>query len=129
MNPAAELAAQRRVTKAFIAADPEAITVTLTPHTRVRQPSGSYKDVDGTPRAPQRFKLSEMAFDQRPTITVAGVERLIDYHLIGPHDAIVQVGDWWMDGPTKYEVVGFTDGFGYETKAQVIRHVPRTAVP
>lgn len=129
MNPAAELAAQRKQTAAFIAADPEAVTVTLTPATRTRTATGGYQDVNATPRPPQRFKLSELAFDQRPTITVAGVERLLDYHLIGPHNAQIAVGDWWMDGATKYEVVGFSDGFGYETKAQVIRHIPRTAVP
>lgn len=129
MNPAAELNAQRRMTQAFIAADPESVMVSLIPRVRQRTASGGFEDVDGTPRNPQRFKLSEIAFDQRPTVTVAGVERIIDYHLIGPHDAIVRVGDYWTEGTTKYEVVGFTDGFGYETKAQVLRHVPRTAVP
>lgn len=124
-----ELDVQRRLTQAFINADPTARPIVLTPHVRQRQPNGGYKDVDGTPRAPQKFKLSEIAYDQRPTVTVAGVERIIDFHLIGRHDAQIAVGDWWMEGATKYEVIGFTDGFEYEIKAQVLRHVPRTEVP
>jgi hypothetical protein len=120
---------QRRQTTAFIARDPDSKLVSLVPRVRVLNSNGGYDETDGTARAPQLFKLSQLAFDQRPTVTVAGEERLIDYHLIGPYDAQIATGDYWMEGTTKYEVVGFTEGFGYETKAQVIRHVPRTAVP
>lgn len=122
------LETQRKLTAALIADDPT--TATLVPVTRVRTASGGYVEQDGTPRDPQTFKLSLLAYDQRPTITVAGVERLMDYHLIGPHDMQIGVGDWWTDEQgTKYEVAGFTEGWEYETKAFVFRHVPRGVKP
>lgn len=124
-----ELDAQRRITKALIDHDPDSRTVVLIPRVRSTTPAGAPTDVDGTPRNPQRFKLSLLTYDQRPTVTVAGVERLVDYHLIGEHDAVVEVGDYWMDGTRKFEVVGFSHGFQYERKAFVIEHVPRNQVP
>jgi len=119
---------QRRVTAAFIADDPT--TAQLIPVTQVKQSNGGYQEVDGTPRPAQTFKLSLLGFDQRPTLTVAGVERIADFHLIGPHDMQIAVGDYWVapDG-TRYDVVGFTEGWDYETKAFVSRHIPRNARP
>jgi len=122
------LEAQRAVTAAFIADDPT--TAQLIPVTRAYTASGGYTDTDGSPRVAQTFKMSLLAYDQRPTITVAGVERLIDYHLIGPHDMSIAVGDHWVDAAgTHYAVVGFSEGWDYETKAFVFRHVPREARP
>lgn len=127
MNPA-QLRAQRQQTKALIDDDPS--TVVLVPRVETMTTGGHKSYVDGTPRVAQTFKLSELAFDQRPTTTVNGVERAIDYHLIGQHNAVIEVGDHWTaaDG-TRYEVIGFTEGWDYMVKAQVIRHVPREANP
>lgn len=124
----AALTAQRRATAAFIADDPT--TAALIPVSRVATSGGGFTETVGTTRVLQTFKLSLLAYDQRPTITVAGVERVIDYHLIGPHDMVIQVGDYWIDDAgTHYDVVGFSEGWDYETKAFVSRHVPRTARP
>jgi len=118
---------QRQVTMDFIAADP--VTIVLIPRTETTTPGGHKTYVDGTPRAAQTFKLSLLGSDQRPIVTVSGQERRIEYHLIGAHDAIVAVGDHWTDADgTRFEVMGFTDGYGYETKALVYRHLPREAV-
>ncbi|MET0416546.1 MAG: hypothetical protein ABW022_11055 [Actinoplanes sp.] len=123
-----QLETQRSVTAAFIADDPT--TAALVPTTRTKTASGGYEDIDGAPRAPQTFKLSLLSYDQRPTITVAGVERIADYHLIGPHDMQIAVGDWWMDGAgTRYDVIGLTEGWDYMVKAVVSRHIPRGAKP
>lgn len=120
------LEAQRAVTAAFIADDPT--TAALTPVSRVATATGGFEEQEGAPRAPQTFKMSLMAFDAQPTITVAGVERLISYHLIGPHDMLIAVGDYWIDGDgTRWDVVGFTEGWNYMTKALISRHVPRGA--
>lgn len=122
------LEAQRKVTAAFIADDPT--TAALVPVTRVRTASGGFTNQDQPPRTPQTFKLSLLAYDQRPTITLAGVERRADFHLIGPHDMTSDVGDWWGDPEgTWYEIVGFTEGWDYMTKAFVVRHIPREAKP
>jgi hypothetical protein len=124
----AALTQQRVVTAAFIADDPT--TVTLTPKARVTTPSGGFSEVDGTARAPQIVKLILLAFDQRPTVTLAGVERVIDYHMVGPWDMAADVGDWWTDTDgTQWEIVGFSEGWEYETKAFVSRRVPRNARP
>lgn len=104
--------------------------MTLVPSSRSVTASGGFTDTPATPRAPQDVKLSLLAFDQRPTITVGGVERIIDYHMIMKHNAVVEVGDTWTDAEgTRYEVVGFTDGLKYEKKAFVLRHLPRAANP
>lgn len=122
------LEAQRRMTAALIADDPT--TAALIPVTRGTTPTGGYADVDGAPRAAQTFKLSLLAYDQRPTVTVAGVERLADFHLIGPYDMDIEVGDHWVDVEgTRFEVVALTEGWEWMVKAIVIRHIPREANP
>lgn len=118
--------AQRAVTDAFIKADPT--TIVLTPRVRGVLPDGTQGWVPGSPRVPQTFKLSLLAYDQRPIATVAGVERRVDYHLIGRHDSLIGVGDTWQDDGTTYEVIAFTEGFDYERKALVYRHVPPSEV-
>lgn len=122
------LEAQRSVTAAFIADDPT--TAVLIPRARVATSGGGYTKVEGVPRDPQTFKLSLLSYDDRPVITIAGVERRIEYHLIGSHDMTIAEGDYWIDSEgTEYEIVGFTEGWDYMTKAFVYRHVPRTARP
>ena len=122
------LTTQRQMTAALIADDPT--TAALIPSIRTSTAGGGFTEADGAPRAPQTFKLSLLAYDQRPTATLAGVERVIDYHLIGPHDMQIAVGDYWVDAEgTRFDVVGFSEGWGYETKAFISRHVPRTARP
>lgn len=115
------LEAQRRMTRALIDDDPtEAV---LIPRVKAVTASGASAYTDGPPRASQRFKLSLLSFDQRPTATLAGgVARLVDYHLIGPHDMAIEIGDHWTaeDG-TRYDVTGFTEGWNYMRKAFVVR--------
>lgn len=117
---------QRQMTAALIADDPT--TAALVPVTRTKTASGGNSETPQTPRAPQTFKLSLLAYDQRPTVTVAGVERRADYHLIGPHDMEIAVGDIWFDDEgIKYEVIGMTKGWDYMIKAIIVAHVPREA--
>lgn len=113
-------------TKVFIDMDPTDLA--LIPTIDQLQPNGTTKRVDGPPRPTQRLKLIPMTFDQRPTITIAGVERVIDYHLLGNWDAVIRVGDHWSDPDgTKYEVIAMSDGHDYEVKVLVERHLPKTA--
>src|SRR5262245_5271380 len=123
-----ELEAQQRMTRAFIDQDPT--DVILVPVTRVTTPAGGFNEVPGTPRDSQRFKLILLAYDQRPTLTLAGVERVIDYHIVAMPDAMIEVGDYWIDTEgTRWDVVGFSEGWSYEMKAFASRHVPRSARP
>jgi hypothetical protein len=116
------------MTAAFIDQDPT--TVILVPTTRVTTPAGGYTEEVGVSRDPQVFKLILLAYDQRPTLTLAGVERVIDYHILALPDAVIAVGDYWVDeAGTRWDVVGFSEGWDYETKAFASRHVPRSARP
>lgn len=113
--------AQRRMTQALIDDDPT--QAALIPRTKAVTPSGGSAYTDGPPRASQRFKLSLLAFDQRPEVTLAGgVARKMDYHLIGPHDMTIEIGDHWTDADgTRYDVTGFSEGWDYMRKAFVMR--------
>jgi hypothetical protein len=124
----AVLEAQRRMTAALIADDPT--TIELIPYSRVATATGGFRYQAGTTRAPQTVKMSLLNFDQRPTTTVAGVERLVDYHLIGPWNMAIAVGDiWYAEDDTTWEVLGFSEGWDYMTKAFIGRHVPRDVRP
>lgn len=122
------LAMQRSLTQMYIANDPT--TIELQPYSQVKTPSGGWSWQAGDLREPQTVKMILLSNDQRPTVTVAGVERVIDYHLMGRHDMQIAVGDIWAaDDGTMWEVLGFTEGWGYMTKAFVGRHVPRSVRP
>lgn len=116
------------MTRALIDDDPtEAV---LIPRVRTVTASGAASYTNGVPRAAQRFKLSLLAFDQRPTVTLAGIERQADYHLIAEHDAEVEVNDYWTDpGGTRFDVISETEGWDYMRKFVVVRTIPRDARP
>lgn len=122
------LSAQRAATLAYIADDPTQLV--LVPREKVPTATGGYTYVDGVPRSAQTVKMILLGSDQRPTVTVAGVERVVEYHLLGRWDMAIAVGDIW-DAPdgTKWEVTGFTEGWDYMTKAFLSRHVPRGVRP
>lgn len=120
----AELDAQIRNTQAFIAMDPTDIE--LFPQEEQITANGGRQQVTGTPRTVQTFKLIPMTFDQRPTITAGGKERIIDYHLLGMPDAVVEVNDvFFLDAfPNDYYlVIAVSDGHQYEKKVLVERHL------
>lgn len=123
-----ELDFQRRTTKAFIDADPTVIV--LTPQVTTITPGGGRKLEPGTPRVEQTFKLIPMTFDQRPTVTAGGVERIIDYTLLGTYDSEGEVWDTFtLDDPNEYYlVVAITDGHGYEKKLLCERHLFKDGV-
>lgn len=123
-----EVDVQRRITDAFIKARPKTVVLIPRDVTTINT-NGVPAMTPLTPRPAQTFYMSELSFDQRPTVTVNGVERVIDYHMIGRHDAQIAVGDHWTEGTVTYEVVGFSDGFMYERKAYVARHIPPAVTP
>lgn len=123
-----ELEMQRRTTKAFIDADPTVIA--LTPQSVTITPGGGRKFEQDQPRADQTFKLIPMTFDQRPTVTSGGVERIIDYTLLGEWNAEGEVWDRFvLDNPDEYYlVVAIADGHGYEKKFLCERHLFKDGV-
>ena len=119
--------AQRAITSAFIADDPT--EVILVPTVETITSGGGRSRVPGVARASQTFKLIPMTFDQRPTVTSGGVERIIDYTLLGTWDCEADVWDiWWPDGEDTgeyYLVVAIAPGHGYERKLLMERHLGR----
>lgn len=111
----------RKQTQAFIATDPTSIV--LIPSVRTRSASGGWTIEDGTPRPEQVFKMIPMTYQQKPTITVDGKERIVDYTLLGNWDAVMERGDHWTlpDG-RRAEIIELAPGHGYETKGLVEIH-------
>lgn len=118
----AVLDAQRRQTKAYIENDPTIIELIPTV-TTVLANGGKSRD-DGITRRPQQFKMIVAAYDQRPVITVDGVERIISYTLLGEWDCEMEVWDHWVTDGCTYTVVALGEGYGYSKKGLVERHLP-----
>jgi hypothetical protein len=114
-----DLATNRALTAAFISFDP--IDIVLVPRVRAKTQSGGWQFVNQPPRASQRFKLIRMSATQRPVVTVDGVDRVIDYTLLGKYDALMDRYDIWTDGPYTYEIVEIVPENGYQTKGLVDR--------
>jgi len=113
------LGVQRRLTHAFIAENPVALT--LTPRSRVKQPAGGWAWEDAEPRTPQTMTLIEPTSWPRPTVTADGVERSVDFTLLGDWDSVVAVDDWFLHGGATWEVVEVAYFNGWETRALVSR--------
>lgn len=117
-----ELAIQRENTSYYIAYDP--VEITLIPRTQTRTASGGVKFEDGPPRLPQVMRLIPTTSDQKPTVTLDGKERQIDFTLMGQWDAQMEPYDYWRDEEgQKYEVVEIISaGKMYERKGLVVLH-------
>jgi hypothetical protein len=124
INAAAVLKIQRQMTIDFIATDPTVIS--LIPTVKTKLPNGAWSEVDGTPRAPQTFKLIPVDFTahgQSLTVMQDGVERIISYYLLGAYDAVIEPGDHWVNADgRRCVVISMMDTHGYEQKATVEAH-------
>ena|SRR5690348_10059637 len=120
MRSPAELRAQREVTRAFVDANYELIT--LIPRVETRTATGGREWTEGTPRTPQRFHIIERNTNARTDTRVPGGEQdEEEYTLLGYWDAQVAVGDTFtLDGRTwRVQPMDFENG--YERRAAVIR--------
>lgn len=114
-----ELAYHRRTTDYFIAWNP--IEIVLIPKVRVKSPSGS-KEIDGTPKGLQRFRLIPQSETTPPVIIEDGVERVIDFVLLGSWNADMTIGDHWRDTLGFYHEILDVTTNGYEVKGMVQKH-------
>lgn len=112
-----DLATQRRVTQQFINVRPE--NLVLTPRTKTQQPSGGFTWVDGIPRAAQTFTFIEPGSMPLPDVTLDGVERRVEFELLGRWDAAIAVHDTFTHQGKTWEVVALFYHNGYETRALV----------
>lgn len=97
---ALELAIHVENTAAYIAYKPSDIV--LVPTERSNTAGGGYKDVDGTPRASQTFRIIEFGQNQTPPILTLtdGKQREAEFLLLGMPAAAIAVNDHWkaIDG-------------------------------
>lgn len=119
-----ELAVQRDLTRWFIEGNPA--TLILTPYTRVRLPTGQWRQQAGTPRDPQVMRVVE----ESPATSSAavlrlddGTERRVEYMLVGPWNALVANGDRFVYQGTVVEVVQIDVTNQYELRASLVRRL------
>lgn len=116
-----ELKVLRRQTRYFIHTDPSVIT--LTPVKKTKNASAGFTRTDLLPRPPQTFKVITLNENAKPTIVQDGVERLVDFQLLGEWTAQMDVGDYWRDSEQlKYEIVELVPSNLYEVRGMVVKH-------
>lgn len=107
-------------TRKFIADDPVELELTPGHGAKVETSSGGYEYTDASPRDIQTFKLINTSGDSTvPASSDGGEVRKYSYVIVGMPDSVVEVGDWWVDGPNRYTVTAILHRNGYEVKAAV----------
>lgn len=117
---ATELKYHRLNTEAFIGVKPSSIA--LVPQTRERTAAGGYKDTPGDPRTTQTFRIIELGMNQSPPILVLtdGKQREAAFWLLGKHDAVMEVNDFWTAPDGREWLVGdIVRDNGYEVRGLV----------
>lgn len=114
-----ELDTQRELTTAFILTQP--VEITLVPREKIQKPAGGFAWADAPPRPPQVMRLIEPGNIPRPTVTVDGVQREVEFELLGEWDATIGRFDTFdLDGK-HWEVVEVAHFNGWEQRALVSR--------
>jgi len=112
-----ELEINRSNTVEFININP--LVVALTPVEKQKQPAGGYKMVDLAARAPQTFRIIELgaAYATRSVKGQDGVERTVNFWLLGAYDAVGAVNDHWTgDDGNEWEIVDIIRPNKYEQR-------------
>lgn len=113
--------ALRRATELAIKLDPRSIA--LIPSSKVRTASGAYDYQDQTPRATQTFTLEAINANSSGIASSpsdAGTTHQWEYYLIGRYNAVMEIGDTWIDGNTTYTIKSIQPKNDYERRAYVI---------
>lgn len=114
----ASLEVNRKLTSHFIAQLPTVLT--FVPRTVVKLPAGGTKLVEGTPRDLQTVTIveqSSLAGQPDPTRTVDGVERKVEFQIVGEWDADIARYDTFSYQGKEWEVIDLFFDNGYEVRA------------
>jgi len=114
----AEAAIRQRLTAEFIAANPR--TIVLQRPSRVDDGAGGSTDGAPTTVKSQVMRLVALNREVPSRTTVDGREVSPSYRLVAANDADLLPGDYWMDGPVKYEVVWVEPDRLDATRAEVV---------
>lgn len=119
-----ELEAQRRITKAFIAAHP--VQVVLIPRLLTKTATGT-KLVDQAARPAQTVRLIDQsaAGGTTPGVVKAadGQQRKVEFQMLGAWNVDFGLYDYWLDDAgLRLEVAELLPFNGYERRAQVVRY-------
>ena len=117
-SPTAELDAQRRLTEYFIQTQPRQID--LTPRASVRTSSGGRVWALGTPRGAQTMRLVEPVVPNPPLAASDGVQRQVEFILIGRWDAEIGRFDIFSLDDRDWEVAELYHFNGWERRAAVV---------
>lgn len=118
-----ELTIMRKLTIMMIKTNP--IAIALIPEIQVRKENGTLSYEDGLARPIQIFRLIPMSYQTKPTQIVDGVERVVDYTLLGRWDAQMERGDHWIGADGKrYRIIELVPymPYAYETKGLIECH-------
>lgn len=115
--------AQRKVTHGFILTQP--VSLVLHRRQKVKKPAGGWAWEDNYPVDPQVMRLIEPTPSPRgvarPVVTADGLERTIDFTLLGEWDSDIALGDWFEHAGAQWEIVQLIHDNGYERRAIVSR--------
>lgn len=118
-----EVDIQRTLTRAFINTMP--VTITLVPRVKVQKPAGGFTWQEQAARDPQVMRLIEPStvngIAPNPIVTGDGVERRIEFTLLGAHDAIIGLYDVFEHAGHEWEVVQVAHPLPWEQRASVAR--------
>lgn len=116
-----ELDIQRRLTRAFINTQP--VMITLTPRTRTKTSTGGVLMTDGVPRGPQKLRLVEPGDSggRLPIRAADGLEREVEYILLGEHTAEIGKYDIFTYAGSRWEVAALMHDNGWEKRGLVVR--------
>lgn len=115
--PAAELAAQRALTNAFVAADAEPITLFRSEW--VSDGSGGEVRQDPLPVGVQVLRFQPRQDGGSPRTTADGQQVVPTYTLVGKHTADIERWDEFVLNGDRYEVVFVYENRQYQVKAEV----------
>lgn len=112
-----ELAAQRRITAAYVAAD--RFSCVLVRDQKVPDGEGGYTE-EQVPQDPQWLRLNPLQDSTQERRDSTGRVVQPGYMLVGPHTADIKRGDVFTKDGRRYEVVFVVENQQYQVKAEVI---------
>lgn len=117
MISSAELAVQRRLTRAFVLADQISVSLIRTP----RIPNGSGGFEAGTPESlpEQTFRLIPSEDGATARTTSEGETATPEYMLLGEYSVDMQRFDRFQIGTRRYEITFISENRQYEVKGEV----------